>query len=353
VVTPPVRPTNRDIAELLALEAEHSVGHLQRAFRRASRRAFTWPIEATELLEGARSLQELRGVGPFLAERIERWIGDGVVPGEPPDIRAGFLTLTDARRIIDDRRPLRGDLQMHTTWSDGGSSVERMARAGMDRGYEYIAITDHSAAGLRIVKGLDEARLGAQALEIAQLNGKLEREGAALRVLHSVEMNLDASGAGDLDDVALRKLDIVLGSFHSALRREEPQTERYLAALGNPRLHILGHPRGRIYNFRLGLTADWPAVFAAAAAADKAIEIDSYPDRQDLDVDLLREAAKAGVRISIGTDAHSDSQLEWIDIGLAAAIEAGIDERLILNTMPRSDLIGWASGSNRVERLAQ
>jgi histidinol phosphatase-like PHP family hydrolase len=339
-----VHPTNRDIAELLALEAERSVGHLPRAFRRASRRAFTWPMEAAELLDNERSLQELRGVGPFLAERIERWIVDGVVPGDPPDIRAGFITLTDARRIIGNRQPLRGDLQMHTTWSDGGSSVERMARAGIARGYEYIAVTDHSAAGLPIVKGLNETRLNAQALEIAQLNAQLEREGAELRVLHSVEMNLDPRGAGDLDAVALSKLDIVLGSFHSALRREEPQTERYLAALGHPALHILGHPRGRIYNFRLGLTADWPAVFAAAAAADTAVEIDSYPDRQDLDVELLRQAAKAAVRISIGTDAHSDTQLEWIDLGLAAAIEAGIDETLILNTMSRSDLTDWASG---------
>ena len=99
-----------------------------------------------------------------------------------------------------------------------------------------------------------------------------------------------------MDQPALEKLDLVLGCFHSALRKKEDQTERYLNALRNPSVHILGHPRGRIYNFRLGLTADWSRVFAVAAQLDKAVEIDCYPDRQDLSIDLLAIARKEGCR---------------------------------------------------------
>src|SRR5687767_4284206 len=107
-------------------------------------------------------------------------------------------------------------------------------------------------------------------------------------------MNLSPSGTGDMDTSALAQLDLVLGSFHSALRREEDQTERYLAAVRNPHVHVLGHPRGRIYNYRLGLRADWKHVFDEAARLDKAVEIDAYPDRQDLNLDLLKIARHSG-----------------------------------------------------------
>src|SRR5256885_17045319 len=114
---------------------------------------------------------------------------------------------------------------------------------------------------------------------------------------------------------ALAALDVVLGCFHSALRKKEDQTERYVRALRNPTVHILGHPRGRIYNFRLGLTADWPRVFGVAAELDKAVEIDAYPDRQDLSLDLLRLAKPAGCRISMGTDAHGPDRSEERRVG--------------------------------------
>ena len=123
----------------------------------------------------------------------------------------------------------------------------------------------------------------------------------------------------------MQSLDLVLGCFHSALRRKEDQTERYLAALRNPSVHILGHPRGRIYNFRVGLNADWERVCGLAAELDKAVEIDCYPDRQDLNVGLLRVAKEAGCRISIGTDSHAPSQLAFMDLGVAAALLARIN----------------------------
>ena len=145
-----------------------------------------------------------------------------------------------------------------------------------------------------------------------------------------------------MDAKAMAKLDLVLGCFHSALRRKEDQTERYLAALRNPAINTLGHPRGRIYNFRLGLTADWDRVFARAAELDKAVEIDCYPDRQDLNLDLVKRAKKAGCRISLGTDSHGVSQLRFIELGLAVALMAEINSDRILNFMSRECLVSWS-----------
>jgi histidinol phosphatase-like PHP family hydrolase len=148
-------------------------------------------------------------------------------------------------------------------------------------------------------------------------------------------------GQGDMEPQALAELDIVIGCFHSALRRKEDQTERYLAALRNPTIQILGHPRGRIYNYRAGLSADWESVFALAAELDKAVEIDAYPDRQDLSPDLLALACDAGCRISFGTDAHGPSQLRFMSFAAASALRAGITHDRILNFMSREELLDW------------
>src|SRR5213075_62112 len=186
---------------------------------------------------------------------------------------------------------------------------------------------------LKIAGGIDERALKRQAAEIAKVNVALSKSGSQLIVLRSTEMNLNPRGEGDMSPDSLRSLDLVLGSFHSALRTIEDQTERYLAALRNPHVHILGHPRGRIYNFRIGLKADWSRVFAEAARLDKALEIDCYPDRQDLNVGLLKLARAGGTRISLGTDAHHPWQLEFIHLGLAAAMRAKIPADRIVNFM--------------------
>lgn len=229
---------------------------------------------------------------------------------------------------------------MHSLWSDGSGSIQEMAEAGDALGYEYIAITDHSK-GLKIAGGINEAQLEQQAAEIESVNTALEKAGRTFRVLRSVELNLSPTGGGDMTSESLGRLDLVLGCFHSALRKKDDQTERYVSALRNPDIQILGHPRGRIYNFRLGLGADWARVFAVAAELDKAVEIDSYPDRQDLNLDLIRLAKRAGCRLSIGTDSHGPSQLQFIQFGLAAARRAGIDRSRILNFMTRQELMNW------------
>jgi histidinol phosphatase-like PHP family hydrolase len=336
--------SNANLAELLARQAAQEEGIRQRAYKRAARSAFLWPEEAADLLAEGRALVELKSVGPFIARQLHTWLEKPPLKVSAPLIRRDFLTVAEARAILaahpDWMERLRGDLQMHTLWSDGSASVAEMAAAAQARGYEYIAITDHSK-GLKIAGGIDEAALAKQGDEIAAVNQSIRAANGQLHVLRSIEMNLNPRGEGDMDVAALRGLDLVLGSFHSSLRTTEDQTERYLKAIRNPQVHILGHPRGRIYNFRLGLAADWPRVFAEAAKLDKALEIDSYPDRQDLNLSLLKIARREGTRISLGTDAHHSWQLEFIELGLAAARKAGIPANRIVNFLPLDQLLDW------------
>jgi putative hydrolase len=338
--------SNIAIAELLAQQADRETGILSRAFRRAARSAFVWPEEVSDLVAKDRPLTELRSVGPFIGKQIQIWI-DKPPPRTKtvPAVRRDFLSLAEARRLLAARpawrKKLRGDLQMHSRWSDGSGTIAEMADAAKERAYQYIAVTDHSKA-LKIAGGINERALKRQGTEIAKVNVALSKSGAHLTVLRSIEMNLNPHGEGDMSPDSLRSLDVVLGSFHSALRTTDDQTQRYVAALRNPHIHILGHPRGRIYNFRVGLKADWPSVSAEAARLDKALEIDCYPDRQDLNVELLKIARKNGTRISLGTDAHHPWQLEFIDLGLAAALRAKIPADRILNFMPILQLKAWA-----------
>lgn len=302
------------------------------------------------MVQEDRPLTDLPGIGPSLNKIIRRWIEDTPDIPTPPEIRAHFLTLTAARAALTKQlawsAQVKGDLQMHTEWSDGSGTIEEMARAAAERGYGYIAITDHSK-GLKIAGGINEEQLQQQGEEIAAVNAALRSQGQSLRVLRSVELNLDPRGKGDMESESLKKLDLSLGCFHSSLRKKEDQTHRYLAALRNPDIQILGHPRGRIYNFRLGLTADWSQVFDLAAELDKAVEIDAYPDRQDLSLDLLKLAKKSGCRISLGTDSHDPLQMRFMEYALAAALLAGIQRERILNFMSQDELLHWATNSSR------
>jgi histidinol phosphatase-like PHP family hydrolase len=335
-------PTNSDIAELLAVEAETAKHHVQRAFRKASRAAFLWPEEAADIHARGDALTALSAIGPFLEKQIRGWLEDAPRIPERPPLRKQFFSYTETQKILSSRpdwkENVRGDLQMHTEWSDGSGTVREMAKAAMARGYQYIAITDH-AKKLKIAGGITEEQLAEQAAEIASIN----QTATNFKILRSIELNLDVQGAGDMDPASLEKLDIVIAAFHSSLRKTDDQTERYLAALKNPFVHILGHPRGRIYNYRLGLSADWPRVFSLAAKLGKAVEIDAYPDRQDLNVDLVAMAAEAGAYLSIGTDAHHSWQLQFIDFGLASALAAKFPQERILNFMQADQLKKWVA----------
>lgn len=339
---------NAHLSELLAraAEGEEPDSHRLKALSRASRAAFFWPVEASGLVEQDRSLTELPSVGPWLAHIIGAWIIDpSLEVPEPPDVRRGFLTMSEVRETIA-RHPewmqeLRADLQMHTTWSDGASPLrEVVAEADSLWGYEFIAVTDHSK-GLKIAHGMDEVVLAEQGEDIARVNRELDASGSRLRVLRSIEMNISPEGVQDMEPEALARLDLVLAAFHSKLRLTEDQTERYLRALRNPTFHILAHPRGRVFNRRLGLSADWPRVFEAAAEEGKALEIDAHPSRQDLDGELLRLARDAGLWISIGTDAHTLRELRYIEFGVAVAIRAGFPKDRILNYQPVEFVFEW------------
>ena len=337
--------SNTEIAELLARKAERESGILSRAFRRAARSAFLWPEEVFHIAVQNRSLTELRAIGPFIEKQIRQWLDKSPHSKQPvPAIRQDFISLAEARQLLATQqgwaKNLRGDLQMHTRWSDGSGTTAEMAEAASERSYEYIAITDHSK-GLKIAGGIDERALKKQGNEIATLNVLLSKSGRQLVVLRSLEMNLNRRGEGDMSPESLAALDLVLGSFHSSLRIVEDQTDRYLAALRNPHIQILGHPRGRIYNFRIGLRADWPRVFAEASRLDKALEVDCYPDRQDLNASLLKIAREHGTRISLGTDAHHPWQLEFIELGFAAVLRAKLPPQRIVNFMPLVGLKNW------------
>ena len=342
--------TNAQLAELLAHEADNHEGHRQRALRKASRAAFTWPEEAADIVQSGRSLRDLPRVGAWINLIIRRWLEDPPEMPEPDPLRRGFLTFAEAKNTLADHpeweEGLRGDLQMHSEHSDGKNTIAEMALSAAAYGYEYIAITDHSK-GLKIAGGMTEEELILQGKEIDALNDELAAGGHGFHVLKALEMNIDPQGRGDMEPSSLEGLDLVLGSFHSALRKKEDQTERYVAALRNPHFQVLGHPRCRMYNFRAGLGADWARVFGEAAARNKAVEINSHPNRQDLNVELLEIARGEGCMFSIGTDAHAPWELQFIGIALAAAIKAKIPRERVINYMSKADLVEWARGGGR------
>ncbi|MFN2451032.1 MAG: PHP domain-containing protein [Candidatus Dormibacteria bacterium] len=338
---------NGGLAELLVGRAalETAGSNRERALHRAARAALVWPEEARDLTAAGRPLSELDSVGPWVATVLAELLESEAAPEAPP-LRRGFLTRAQAQATVaaapDLLSRVRSDLQMHTTWSDGKGSLEEMVAACVRRDtYTHILITDHSQ-GLRVANGMNEHRLRAQARAIEGVNAALQQQGANLEVLQGIEMNLSPEGEGDMDPAALRGLDVVLGAFHSKLRLTNDQTQRYLAGLRNPGVDVLAHPRGRMYNRRLGLWCDWERVLREAAELDKAVEIDAYPDRQDLDVDLLAVAREAGVRISIGTDSHHPRDLDAMVLGVAAALLAGIRPERILNLLDAPALRAWA-----------
>jgi putative hydrolase len=332
---------NVEVVELLAQEAERHDDHRARALKRASTAALMWTEEVESIVASGGSLTVLSAVGPWVAGLIERWIADPPQLGEVPTTRRGFITMSDARRALEaapEYGLVRSDLQVHTTWSDGVEPLEVMTGALAGRGYAYSAITDHSQ-GLKIAHGMDEETLARQWAEIDEVNERSD----GFRVLKGLEMNLSPEGEGDMDPAVLARLDLVLGTFHSALRKTEDQTDRYLAAIANPTVDVFAHPVCRMYNRRTGLRADWPRVFAAAAEAGIALEIDGTVARQDLPVELLKIARDTGVWFSIGTDAHALGELDFMPLGLGAAAIAGISTDRILNFRSAEELGEWTA----------
>lgn len=343
--------TNGRLSELLLARAEGEEGHRRRALERAGRSARSvWNEEATAVVEDGRPLTDLPSVGPWVAEILTGWLErPAVVMDEEPEVselRVGFLSRAEVNGALRDRpdlRPaLRGDLQSHSTYTDGKDELRAMAGEAASLGHAYLAVTDHSKT-LPIAHGMDEEGFRRQALDIEDVRHDPAFAARGFRILHGIEMNVTPEGLGDMDPGLLASLDLVLGAFHSHLRLKEDQTERYLAALRMGGIDVLAHPRGRMFGRRAGLSADWDRVFAEAAARDVALEVDCHSYRQDLDVELLRVAVGHGAWISMGTDAHSTGELHNLDYGLATIALAAVPTERILNFLPLDELLAWVA----------
>ncbi|HET9833254.1 MAG TPA: PHP domain-containing protein [Vicinamibacterales bacterium] len=259
--------------------------------------------------------------------------------------RKHFLTrssvlaaLADASLTGPSRDQYRGDLQMHSTWSDGSQSLDDIANEAIARGYEYCAVTDHSY-GLPIAGGLSIERFAQQHEEIDRLNARFE---GRFRLLKGVEANILADGSLDMSPDELRRMEIVVAAPHAGLRANHDQTDRMIRVVQTPGVHILGHPRGRKYGERPGVLANWPRVFAAAEQANVAVEIDGDPSRQDIDYDLAREAVKAGCLFALDTDAHAIAEYDYVDTAIAHARLAGVPPDRVINAWPLTKLLEWA-----------
>ena len=237
---------------------------------------------------------------------------------------------------------LRGDLHLHTNWSDGNAPPERMVEAARALGYEYLVITDHSA-GLGVANGLSVERLRAQRQVVDQLNAAY----APFHVLHGIEMEIRADGSLDYPDAVLRELDVVSISLHSNLRQEpERVTARALAAVEHPLTDVFNHPTGRLVEKRDGAELDLEAVLRAAARTGTAVEVNGTPERLDLDDVWARRATDLGVLLTISSDAHSPracrrSATASCRRGAAGARRAMFSTRA---PTPRSAL-GWTRAS--------
>jgi DNA polymerase (family 10) len=223
---------------------------------------------------------------------------------------------------------IKGDLQSHSTYSDGRLSVREMAEAAAHRGYDYYAITDH---GMRLtyMKTLGPQEIDQQRAEVRELDGAF----GDMKVLHGVELNMDADGSLDYPDNVLAGFDLCVASIHSAFKlTEREQTKRLLKAIENPHVHVIGHPSGRRLDRREGIDFDVAAVAKAAAKHGVALEINAHPYRLDLRDDHVRWAAEHGVHFVISTDAHSVAELDNMHFGVATAQRGWAPPDRVINT---------------------
>lgn len=266
------------------------------------------------------------------------------LPCFPPELREdrGEVEAADRGELpalitLDD---IRGDLQMHTTWSDGKNTIEEMLDGCASRGYEYFAITDHSKA-LAMTGGLDAAKLKLQWEEIAEVT---ERRSSP-HLLRSMEVDVLADGRLDLEDELLAALDLVLVSIHSKLDLPAAkQTRRIVKALEHPEVNILGHPTGRLINRREPMAFDLDEVLACAAERGVAVELNAHPERLDLRDTQLMLARELGVKVAIGTDAHRVGDLGLMRYGVDQARRAWLEKEDILNCWPLEDLLAFCQG---------
>ena len=232
---------------------------------------------------------------------------------------------------------IKGDLHVHSTYSDGAHSLEEIARKAKEMGYQYIAITDHSQS-LKIAKGLSEAQLREKIAEGKRINKKL----SGITILIGTEVDIKSDGTLDYPDTLLKQLDLVIGAIHSGFKQKREQiTKRIVTAMKNPYLHIIAHPTGRLLGEREPYDLDINQVIEMAGKTGTALEINAHTERLDLDDINCMKAKQKGVKLAIGTDAHHMDQLWMMELGVTVARRGWLEARDVLNTLPAEELIKW------------
>jgi len=336
---PPVAALRR-IAFLLERAQEPT--YKVRAFRRAA--AAVEAVEPAELDRiasgGGAGLRALPGVGE-VTERVIREALAGEVP-----VYLRRLEAIEGRPVAEGaaalRAALRGDLHVHSDWSDGGSPILEMVEAARDLGHRYMVLTDHSPR-LTVANGLSPERLRAQLDQVARLNDTL----APFRILTGIEVDILDDGSLDQEPALLDRLDVVVASVHSKLRMPAAEmTGRLLAAVANPLMDVLGHVTGRMVQGRSRPESEFDpqAVFAACAANGVAVEVNARPERQDPPKRLLRLALEAGCLFAVDSDAHAPGQLDWQLGGCERAAACGVTPDRVVNTRDAAGLLDWTKG---------
>jgi histidinol phosphatase-like PHP family hydrolase len=315
------------------------------------------PIESLVLADG--SLQKIPNVGPKSETIILEVLKTGASPtveravkesGKTANVAAArarrehYLSRAQVMAALNDASlsgpavaDYRGDLQLHSTYSDGTQTLDELVQAAFARNYDYCAITDHSY-GLPIARGMSMAKLAEQHADIDRINREYD---GRFRLIKGVEANIRPDGSIDMSADELAQLEFVLVAPHAALRSEDDQTIRMITALTTPGVHVLGHPRGRQYGTRFGVHANWDDVFIAAAHFGVAIEIDGDPARQDLDFLMIKRAVDAGCLIALDSDAHSPIELRHSEFAIAHARLAGVPTDRVINCWPTDRFVDW------------
>jgi putative hydrolase len=327
------------LAEIAYLLRRREDQHRARAFTRVARML----VELRPDLDAMRTpeqLTSLPGVGSGIARSLAELIETGRSTylerlREEVDAGAGAIhqPAVEITPLVDGG--YRGDLHCHTDWSDGGSTVVGMALAARARGYEYLAVTDHSPR-ITVVNGLGPERLLAQRRMIEEANQEVD----GVTIIQGCEVDILEDGSLDLPDEALAALDLVIASPHVKLSMERSRmTERMLRAVEHPEVDMVGHPTGRRPGSRAGADYDFERVFAVAAARGVVMEIDCDPARMDLSPELARRAAELGCWLSLDSDAHAPDQFVYTDLGLWSVSRAGVSKDRIVNWLPLARLL--------------
>jgi histidinol phosphatase-like PHP family hydrolase len=336
-------------------------------YERAAAAVFWLDDPLTALWSNQGLSVRVHGIGPSSTRVIAEVVETGSSPtvehavdasGKRTDVakrralRSNFLSRAAVRRVLADSTLVgptltdyRGDLQMHSEWSDGLMTLAELIESCAGRGYEYAAVTDHSH-GLKIARGMSMTDVAQQHRDIDRLN----RELSGFQLLKGIEANIADDGSLDLSAHELGRFDVVLAAPHSKLRLLDDQTPRLIHAVEHPFTHILAHPRGRVAGTRAGIVADWDEVFGRAASVNVAVEIDGDPARQDLDHELASRALQAGCVFALDSDAHSPRELTYAETALAHARLAGIPPDRILNCWKLEWLRGWLSDRPTLRR---